>query len=474
MGAGSSRANRRRSAPRGSGHLPLDARALLPWIVGTAVVFLVLVAFDQLVLHVPVLTSFDGRAPLLPLYAFWMPEYRTPAVIFIVLALAIAAIVPRLLDQRTSDARFGAGLLTAAVALPVALFLIRENLDRLGSQFLIYPGEEYFDDARRTIDLAGFWRHYAELAPYLSLHGRVHPPGFASLLFLVGRVAGPSPFAAGVAVLLIFAVGILLAWRAFATVVDQRAARIATLLLLATPSLLDFSCTSMDAVFFTAACLALLGAFTALSNGGCRWHAVLTGVAFYLAALFSFSAVPLGLFVLVYGIALWWHRRDRLILLQLCLTLASFMVAYFLFRLATGFDLWESFEVARQQHYQIMDTVLLQRVGAVYVPTTFGNVAALLIGTGLAIVSLFARGAIPALRTSRTMPLVMATTLTLAVMCAGGLLTMETERILMFAMPWLAVSTVGELELSDSAVMLLLGAGWVQAFTMEVLLFTLW
>lgn len=454
--------------------LPLTPRPLLPWVAGVALAFAAFVALDQFVLHIPVLTTFDERAPLSPLYAFWMPQVTSAAALFVILALAALFLLRRLLSQRTSDAWFGAALLALAVALPLALFLVREDFQRLGSQFLIYPGEEYFDDARGIADLGTFIRHYAELAPRLSLHGRVHPPGFAALLFLVGRVAGPSPLAAGVAVLLIFAAGVLLAWRAFALVVHRTRARIAALLLLAAPSLLDFACTSMDAVFFAAACLVLFTSLAALSDGGRLWRSAPAGLAFYLAALCSFSAVPLGLFVLVYSVATWWSRRGYRIPLQLGLTFGSFLAAYGAFRLATGFDLWESFQVARQQHYQIMGAVIGQSVGAVYLPTTFGNMAALLIGTGLAIVPLFIRGAGSALRARDTRPLFVATTATLAVLCAGGLYTMETERILMFAMPWLAVSAAGALDLSDSAVALMLGVGWIQTFAMEALLFTLW
>ena len=58
--------------------------------------------------------------------------------------------------------------------------------------------------------------------------------------------------------------------------------------------------------------------------------------------------------------------------------------------------------------------------------------------------------------------------------CAGGMHTMETERMLMFAMPWLAVSAAAAAPLSDSAVVLMMSGGWAQAFTMEAFLFTLW
>jgi hypothetical protein len=60
-------------------------------------------------------------------------------------------------------------------------------------------------------------------------------------------------------------------------------------------------------------------------------------------------------------------------------------------------------------------------------------------------------------------------------MCVGGLYTMETERILMFAVPWLALSAAAATTtLSDSAVVLLIVVGWAQAFAMEGFLFTLW
>jgi hypothetical protein len=51
---------------------------------------------------------------------------------------------------------------------------------------------------------------------------------------------------------------------------------------------------------------------------------------------------------------------------------------------------------------------------------------------------------------------------------------METERILVFAMPWLALLASITARLRDSAVSLALAAGLAQAFAMEVLLFTLW
>jgi len=455
---------------------PAAGRHVRPllWLIGTAVAFGACVALDRLVLHNNVLTTFNGQQPLSPLYAFWMPQVRMEAASFVVTAIALVWMVPKLLESRTSDRWFGVVLLAASLALPLALSATRESVDRIGTQFLIYRGEEYFDDALRISDLSMFLRHYTELVPHLSLHGRVHPPGFASILYLVRQAAGPSPYAAGVVVLLLFSGGVLAMWRAAARVLDRRQARIAALLGLAIPSLLDFACTSMDAVFFSASCLVLWASFAALEGEGRWWHATLAGILFYLAALLSFSAVPLGLFVSLYALGSWWRQRGARIPAQLALILAGFGVAYLGLRTATGFDLWSSLLAAREQHYQIMSRVIGQSVASAYLPTTFGNISALLIGSGLAVVPLFLRMAGGALKTAPASPLLIATAVVVTVVCAGGLYVMETERILMFVMPWLTLTAVAASHLPDATVRLLLAAGWLQTFVMEVLLFTLW
>jgi hypothetical protein len=453
----------------------LTARTLWPWLLGTSLALVALVALDQFVLHPGVLQTFQELKPLSPLYAFWMPELRGTAVLFVLLAFSCAFLVPRLISPRMSAKWFAASLLVLSLALPAALFLVREDFLQIGSQFVsYYPGDEFLNDARRTVNLGRFIRHYTQLVPQLSLHGRVHPPGLTAFLFLVGHAVSPSPVAAGVAVLLVFATGVMFAWRAFAAILDQRAARIAALTLLAAPSLLDFACTSMDAVFFGASCLVLFTSFLSLSDRGRWFHAVSTGVALYLAMFCSFSAVPLGLFIALFGVLIWWGRRTWRVPLQLSIAFVSFLIAHVGVRIGLGFDLWEGFRVARQQHYQIMEHVIGRSVASTYLPITVGNIAAFLIGTGLAIVPWFVRAGTSVLKGTAPRALFLATGVTLAVICAGGLYTMETERILMFAMPWLAVSAAAVARPADSAVVLMIGAGWIQTLAMEVFLFTLW
>jgi len=110
---------------------------LWPWVGGTALAFVGFVALDQLVLHPGVLTSFHGLEPLSPLYAFVMPEFRPAAALFVLLAVSCGLFLPRLISPRISTSWFAVGLFILSLALPVTLFLVRDDFAQLGSQFLI-------------------------------------------------------------------------------------------------------------------------------------------------------------------------------------------------------------------------------------------------------------------------------------------------------------------------------------------------
>ena len=100
------------------------------------------------------------------------------------------------------------------------------------------------------------------------------------------------------------------------------------------------------------------------------------------------------------------------------------------------------------------------------------GLAAFAIGAGLGLVSALALR----LRASGSKldPWTAATAATLAVMTFGGFYTMETERIWLYALPWIALVAVSARPFECAALRVLLAAGWAQSLAMEVLLFTLW
>lgn len=419
-----------------------------------------------------VLATWKGEEAIAPLYAFVQPILRPQAILFAVLAAALALAAPRLVDPgRTSRVAFGSFLAAASLFLPLGLFLVRAGLGELGGQFDLYRNEEFLHDARGIANLPDFLDRYVDLMPTLSLHGQHFPPGHAVLLHLAARLLGPGAFAAGLVVLAFAAAGVLLAWRAFEELVEDRAARQGALLLLAAPALLDFTCTSMDAVFFFSATLAWLCALRALRGGSGTARAWLAGAALCLAALFSFSAIPVGLAIVLYAIfrgrsAL---RRTAWILLHM---LAGTTACALLLFVATGFPIWSCFLRAREQNAALMRRAAGADPASLWGLFSLGNATAFLAGAGLGLVAATcaaARGG----RSTRE-PVSRASLLALLAMTLGGIYFLETERIWLFALPWLVASAVSAGPFDDRSLRRLLGVGLAQALLFEAALFTLW
>ncbi|MFN0243407.1 MAG: hypothetical protein ACKVWV_10995 [Planctomycetota bacterium] len=443
--------------------------------------------FDLTVLRTPVLTHFvaGGRQipPATPLYAFWMPIARPQSIAFIGAAILLVALAARLVDTaRTSRAVFTLVLGTTAIVLPLALFVVRQPLSELGALLLTYKNEEVLADAARIRVYAPFLRNYVEHMPQLSLHGKHFPPGHATWLYALIHTFGPGTLQVAIAVLSAFAAGVVLWFAAFRQFAEERGARAGALLLLACPSLLDFALTSMDAVLFGASglatCLAARAAARlAPSDGDRRGHtalfafAVATGAALFIATMLSFSALPLGLMIGLFLLVTGRHAFGRATLAVLAIG-ASFAACGLLLWTASGFSILACLARAIELNKEFMSHVVKRDAHELYGYLSYGNAAGFAIGAGVALVA--ATGSRLARGRSAWTSFTTASAITLAVMIFGGIYFMETERIWMYAMPWLAgiVATRGAPD--DGSLRVLLAVGTAQALALEALLFTLW
>ncbi len=450
------------------------ARTALVAVVLCALVLSALWALDVYVLRTRVLTIFRGLMPLTPLYAFWNPLLRPPALLFAAAATVTVVVAPILADPaRTSRGRFLSAVLALALLLPATLFLVRQPWGMLGSQFVIYPGEEFIADADRIEGLRTFLATYvAGMREHLlSRHGSHFPPGHAVLLYGVRLAFGAGVFPAAVVVLVSFGLAIVAAFFALRMLVGEAAARAGTLLLLAAPSLLDYACTSMDAVFLLVATVTWWVSLRAFGADGTPARALSAGAALALATCMSFSAFPIGLAVAAYAL-FQGPRHWRLGVRQLALAGAAYMGGIGLVFATTGFALWECVHEARTSGIALMTRIIRTQPSALWGHLSYGNLVAFLIGSGVALVAAMALR----LRHGGLLrePWTLAGLGTLAVMAFGGIYFMETERIWLFAMPWLAAIAVTRGAPTAGALRVLLAAGCAQTLAMEILLYTLW
>jgi hypothetical protein len=434
-------------------------------------------AFDHFVVATRILATRGGQQPAVPLYAFWDPSFRWQAIAFVAAACAFVALAARIADPaRTSRRLFLIACGIAAVALPLALYFVRSDPSRLGSEFVYYQDDEFFYDARRILDAAGFLRNYVAIMPRISLHGQHFPPGHALLLYAVGQVFGPGTLPAGVTCLVAFAIAILFAYAALARITSEAAARQGALLLLAAPSLLDFSCASMDAVFLCLATGAWWLSLVAFGSDAAseRTHVIASiaaGVVLFVATFFSFSIIPVGLAVAVYTLVS--HRsQPRRAMIRLAWAGASYAATALVLQLATGFSILDCLQTARANATALMTHAIGAPPGKLWPDLSFGNPLAFSLGAGAALVAAAFTGALADRGGAR--PWTIATVLTLGVMSLGGIYFLETERIWMFAMPWLAALAVARGPIAPRSLRVVLAACLQQALVKEALLFTLW
>ncbi|MBK7877283.1 MAG: glycosyltransferase family 39 protein [Planctomycetes bacterium] len=466
-------------------------RRVPAWAFGAALLALGgLWALDRWVFQLSILTPFRGLRAASPIYAYWDPVVRTEALVFVLAGLAFVALAPRLADPtRTPRRAFVAALFVLAAVLPFALFLARKDPASLGSTFQVYKNEEFWDDALKVpmmrdaegrTGASAFLAHYVEAMPRLSLHGQHFPPGHALFLHGMIGVFGPRLPAAGAVVLGLAALGVLFAFLALRTLLAEHAARQGALLLVALPPFLDFTCTSMDAAFFAWAALATWTALRALRKDARVLDALLAGLALAFAALSSFAVLPLGLVFAVYAVVLG-ARRERAwsaLARQLLAIGVAFALGLVLVRLATGFAWWDCLFHARSHGLELMTKVLKRTPSSLWAPMSYGNGAAYVIGAGAGVLALLlARGSrerAPSSGAPRRDSWTIAALATFAVMTVGGLFFMETERIWLFTLPWIAGVALAPGALEAASLRKVLGLALAQALLFEALLFTLW
>ena len=432
--------------------------------------------FDLLVLKIPVLTPLDtpegSQASLSPIYAFFQPAWRWTALLFPLCAGMLIWRAVGLADpQQTSRRWFTLLLVAVSLLLPLCLFLVRELPSNLGSNLTYYQNEEVYDDARKITDLADFYRRYVQLIPQLSLHGQHFPPGHATLLFVLAKAFGSTTLVVGVCVITLFTAGMVCVYRALACQLDEQRARQGALLCLACPSCLDFACTSMDAVFFAAAALCLWLAFAALARPQSIAIAVFAGSSLFVAILLSYSALPLALAILLCA-ALKCRKNAWQPIRPLLIMGACFAVLILCMGLFTGFNLPAHFIAALRHNVDLMTRVIGHHPGELYLLISYGNAAAFLIGSGVAMTGALLLRLLSPNRFGGRLSLAFAAVL--AVLTFGSIHQMETERIWIYAVPWVVFAALESGRLSTADLRLLLAVGLAQAFVMEVLLFTLW
>lgn len=391
--------------------------------------------------------------PLAPFLGAWEPQVGPLAVVAAALLGAGAALAPRLLEPSVSAPRFAGAVLLLALALRLALAAAREGIVGWYGVYEL-PNKEAASEylpALPAFELGArfFLDTFAEIGTSLPVNAVGHPPGLLMVLHTLGIDGAP-----GMAALTILggALSVPLCYLLGRRLLDERAARTATLLYVFAPSALLYGVTSADALYAT---LALAAAIPLLARG--RPGRALGAATFALSSFFSYANLAVGAWATVVA-----ARRQSLgPAVKLAALCAAALAAFYGgLHLATGYDPLGALVSVESVYREGVAS------GRPYAFWLFGSPVAFLVALGppTAWYALRSAGAgiAPAVA-------VVAVLLVAAVL---GFSKAETERIYLFIVPLACVAAAASLP--GPRLRPILAALAAQALAVELLLDTIW
>jgi methylthioxylose transferase len=418
----------------------------LPWLVLAA-------------LAAPVVIGRIADMPLgvaHPPFAGKLEPHADPLLGVAVLCFAAAvAWAPRLLDVRPpvfAVATFG---LTLVLRLALAAAGGGRGGAGIAAWWKVFDPARSYEAPNEYLPALGalhwgprvFLDRFAETVPALPVHAAGHPPGLLLGLYALG-ISSPSGMAA--LCIGIGALSVPLTYPLGRRLLDERRARIATLLLAFAPGALIFGATSADAVYLT---LGLLAAWPLTARSW--WWRAAGAAALAMASLFAWSLLAVGAWA---AILAWRREGIRAALAMGAMCAAALVVFYAALHGLTGFDPVGTLRATEDVYRAGIASV------RPYWYWLLGSPAAFLLVLGLPILWY----ALRALAAGRTVAI--AIFAVLAIAAVMGFTKAETERIWLFLAPFVCLAAAG----SPLPLRPVLAALAIQALAYELALDTVW
>lgn len=415
-----------------------------------------------------------------PLYAVLRPVVPNlfSLISFVVLALFVL-FIRRALATRTSPLLILLLLTLFSLGLNLSVAMVR-GPEAVAAPFM--RPQEYYSEVAQVNNPVSFIADYPLLSKsFVSIHGRVHPPGPILLLWLVSRLA-TGTLTAALAVIVIGSLAVVPVYLLIREMFPgQKTTVVCSAFYLLTPSIIMFTATSMNAVFsFLAAWLFYFTVKLIRSEFSLRCSLAL-GIILTISAFFTFDQVFAFLFCGLAALFFLLSMRNWAKLVNVMLIPVVFVVLNLALYVFTGYNLIEvirsTFGYYREDVAEMVKTYGSQSVSTPY--WLLGNPVAFLIFLGLPTLLLLVKGIPEFLRSVRgdlaIKAVAFASLATLLAVNVPGLYKGEVERIWMYLVP-LAIILVARAASSLPSVTLyvaLLALG-SQTFLLEHALYTFW
>jgi len=319
--------------------------------------------------------------------------------------------------------------------------------------------------------------------PQLALHCRTHPPGGPLLLWTTAQLFEAGAVAASIATILLSSLAVPAVYLLARDVLDESPARLAAGLFVLAPSVVCYSATCMDAVFMVPLVWSFFFLWHGRNGRPLVWGSA-GGVSAWIAAMMTFSTsfIALWAVVLLGATFLFDRRRLRDTFLTLTAAVAVSTVCYGVLYAWSGYD---PLAVLRQAFVNQDEEMQGRGYSSLRQSVHFAitNLIAFLFCAGLPAVLGWLRESARELKSATATParwLLLSFGVALLLFDMAPLYTIETERLWMFLVGFLAIGAAtrfdeeaGPLATSPLVAMVLfLQAG--QTILMEVLFDWVW
>ena len=278
--------------------------------------------------------------------------WHLPALaVFLAFLLLLQWAWPRLLLVRGEESkqdlrRFLAAAVLFAFIFPCAVAMIRNGFEGIAQSYR-REAYEYIGDIGVTPGIRSLFGRYLSIQPYLSLHGRVAPPGPTALLWLFSYVVGRSALGLALATVAAASLSVVPLFYWARDLMNTRAALVAVCLFALMPSIVIFSATSAEMIFMPFTLTTLFLFDRALRRNAPR-YALAAGIAFGMTSLLKFSLLGLGAYFALAGLVRLRHSETRrAVFITAAVMGASFVCFHLIVWWWSGFDVIAAFFSAK-------------------------------------------------------------------------------------------------------------------------------
>lgn len=240
------------------------------------------------------------------------------------------------------------GLIFFAFVFSGAVAGLRDGFDGITQAYERYR-YEYISDIGFGGSIRGLFADYVPKHEYLSMHGKVHPPGPTVVLWILSYVAGREPLGLSLATMAFGSLAVVPLYFWVKDLLGRRAALTACMVWVLVPSVVLFTATSADILFmpFVFTTLFLFGRAIDRASVG---YALGAGVLYAAMSLLSFSLLSVGAY---FGFVGLWRLLDparrKAVIQTAVLMFAALVAVHLAVRLWSGFDVIEAFRLAKAQ-----------------------------------------------------------------------------------------------------------------------------